>query len=129
MELREKLSNKNWPFLSGNFCLRVPPEAPFYWKLFKIGMPSVKYMRKDVLIFQVWESAPAAPPLPVFTVVVLPHTEASGQRLFRRSVHISYKIQIQGRYVHALIFLKILQHYKIHILLKNTTHTPIFTLD
>ena len=38
---------------SDNFCLRVPPEAPFNWKLFKIGMASAKDIRKDVLIFQV----------------------------------------------------------------------------
>ena len=36
-----------------NFCLRVSPEAPFYWKLFKIGIRSAKDIRKDVLIFQV----------------------------------------------------------------------------
>ena len=60
MELREKLSNKNCPFLF----------SPFYWKLFKIGMPSAKDIRKDVLIFQVWGSAPAPPTLPVFRLVL-----------------------------------------------------------
>ena len=59
---------------SGNFCLRVSPEAPFYWKLPRT-------------IFQVWGSAPAPPTLPVFRVVLL-HTEASGRTLLlRRSVH------------------------------------------
>ena len=38
---------------SGNFCLRVSPEALFYWKLLKIGIRNAKDIRKDVLIFQV----------------------------------------------------------------------------
>ena len=37
----------------GNFCLRVPPEAPFYWKLLKICIQNAKDMRKDVPILQV----------------------------------------------------------------------------
>ena len=44
--------------------------------------------KKDDPIFQVWESAPAPPTLPVF-MVVLPHTEATDQRLFRRSVYLN----------------------------------------
>ena len=60
---------------SGNFCLRVPPEALFYWKLLKIGLPIVKDIRKDVTIFQVWQFASAPPTPPVFLVVLL-HTEA-----------------------------------------------------
>ena len=52
----------------------MPPEAPFYWKL-RIGILA-KDIRKD---------GPAPPTPPVFRVVLY-HTEASGQRLLRRSV-------------------------------------------
>ena len=44
-------------------------------------------IRKDAPIFQVRGFAPTPPTLPVFMVVLL-HTEASGKRLFRRSVHL-----------------------------------------
>ena len=84
----EELSNKNSTFIAVKrdyFGLRVSPEAPFYWKLFKIGIRSAKDIRKDVLIFQVKGSAPAPPTPPVFRVVLY-HTEASGQRLLRHSV-------------------------------------------
>ena len=46
-------------------------------------------MRKDVPIFQVKGSPPALTTLPVFRIV-LHHTEASGQRLIRRSVSTKY---------------------------------------
>ena len=62
MELLEELSNKNFHFYCSKrdyFCLRVSPKAPFYWKLFKIGMRSAKEIRKDVLIFKF-----VGPPLP-----------------------------------------------------------------
>ena len=42
----------------GKFCLRVPPEAPFYWKLLKIGIRSAKDISKDVSILQEWGSVP-----------------------------------------------------------------------
>ena len=42
-------------------CLRVSSEAPFYWKLLKIGTRSAKDIRNDVPIFQDWGSAPASP--------------------------------------------------------------------
>ena len=51
-------------------------DAPFYWKLLKIGIQSAKDIRKDV-------TGPAPPMPPVFRVVLF-HTEASGIRLFRR---------------------------------------------
>ena len=44
---------------SGNFCLRVFSEAPFYWKLLKIGIQSAKDIRKYVPTFQVKGFAPA----------------------------------------------------------------------
>ena len=53
-----------------SFCLRGCPEAPFYWKLFKIGIRSAEDIRKDVPIFQVYGSAPALPTPPVFRVVL-----------------------------------------------------------
>ena len=56
----------------GNLCLRIPPEAPFYWKLLRIGIQSAKDMRKDGLNFQ-----------------VLYHTQVSGQTLLGRSVFFS----------------------------------------
>ena len=38
---------------SGNLCLRIPLEAPVYWKFLRIGIQRAKDMRKDGLIFQV----------------------------------------------------------------------------
>ena len=38
---------------SGNSCLSIPPEAPFYWKFLRIGIQRAKDMRKDGLIFKV----------------------------------------------------------------------------
>ena len=70
---------------SGNLCLRIPPEAPFYWKFLRIGIQRAKDMRKDGLIFQVWGSALATPTPPVFRGVLY-HTEPSGQTLLGRSV-------------------------------------------
>ena len=37
---------------SGNFCLRVPPEALFYWKSLEIGIQSAMDIRNDDPIFQ-----------------------------------------------------------------------------
>ena len=70
----------------GQFCLRVCPKVPFYWKLFKIGIRSAKDIRKDEHIFQIWGSALATPRPPV-SRVVLEHTEPSGQTLIGGSVH------------------------------------------
>ena len=55
MGLRVKLKQKLPLYYSksGNFCIRVPPEAPFYWKSLKIDIQKAKDIRKDVLIFQV----------------------------------------------------------------------------
>ena len=50
---------------SGNLCLRVPPEVPFYWKLFKIGMTSAKDIIKMSSFFKF-----EGPPLPVFRAVL-----------------------------------------------------------
>ena len=69
---------------SGNFCWRVPPEAPFYRKLLKIGIRSAK----DIKIcphFSSLRVCPALPTPPVLRLVLL-HTEASGKRLFRRRI-------------------------------------------
>ena len=66
---------------NGNFCLGVSPEGLFYWKLLKIGIQSDKDIKK---LFFKFEGLPL-PTLPVFRVVLL-HTEASGERLFRGSV-------------------------------------------
>ena len=80
---------------NGNLCLGIPPEDLFYWKLLRIGIRSANDIRKDGLIFQVWWSAPVPATPPVFRVVLY-HTEASGQRLLRRSVSIyfsTYNIQ------------------------------------
>ena len=46
---------------SENFCLKVSPVAPFYWKLLKIGIHSAKDIRKDAHVLQVRGSAPAPP--------------------------------------------------------------------
>ena len=70
---------------------QVPPESPFYWKLLKIGIRSAKNIRENDLIFQVLGFIPAPPTLPVLRVVLL-HTEASGERLFRGSVCIKTRI-------------------------------------
>ena len=50
MALRKPIFNN----FQQNFCLRVPPdpEAPFYWKLFKIGMPSAKDIKKMYSFFK-----------------------------------------------------------------------------
>ena len=72
---------------SGNLCLKIPPEASFYWKLVRIVIRSVKDIRKYGHIFQVWGFALATSTPPVFRVVLY-HTEASGQTLLGGSVNI-----------------------------------------
>ena len=37
---------------SGNFCLSVPPEAPFYLKLLKMDIDCAMVSRQNVLVFQ-----------------------------------------------------------------------------
>ena len=54
-----------------------------YMSVFKIGTRSANDIRKDGFIFQVWGATPTHTAL---FRVVLPHTEASGKSLFRRSV-------------------------------------------
>ena len=64
MNIRTKIST----FIvvkSGNFCMKVSPEAPFYWNLLKIGIRSAKDIIKDDHIFQVWGSALATPRPPL----------------------------------------------------------------
>ena len=72
--LREKLEQKFqlllWYLKMGNLCLRIPPEAPFYWKLLRNGIQSAKDIRKCGLIFQHWVSKSASPTLPVFREVL-----------------------------------------------------------
>ena len=47
------------------------PEAPFYWKLLKVGSVSAKGIEKNLPNFQVGWPAPAPPILPVIRVVFL----------------------------------------------------------
>ena len=68
MVLQEKLSNKNFHIYCSkkwNFRLRVPPEAPFYWKLLKINIHIIHSAVKDIKKmspFYKFEGPP--PPLP-----------------------------------------------------------------
>ena len=50
--------------------LRVCHEAPFYWKLLKIGSVSVRDIRKSVPNLQVGGSAPVPPTPPIIRVVL-----------------------------------------------------------
>ena len=67
-------------FFCCNQSFRDCPEAPFNWKLFKIGIRSAKDIREDVPTFLVWGSASDPPKLPVFRVVLL-HTKPAVQDL------------------------------------------------
>ena len=69
---------------SGNFCLRISPEAPFYWKLAYI----VPRLRKSVPVLQVWGSAPTPPTPPVFRRILL-ISVSKVWRLFGGSVSFS----------------------------------------
>ena len=89
IEVREKLSNKNFKFLlynkRENICLRVAPRAPFYLKLLKIDIHSTLDIRKHIPIFQVCGFTHAPPTLLVFRVVLLHKCRGRWERLFRAS--------------------------------------------
>ena len=77
------LNSDHWPwYLMSELLLIDHDQWYLISKLWSLTMMK-DGIRKDVLIFQVWGSAPAPPTLPVFRVVLY-HTEASGQRLLRR---------------------------------------------
>ena len=54
---------------NGNLCLKIPPEASFYWKLVRIVIRSVKDIRKYGHIFQVLGSQPHRLYLGLFSII------------------------------------------------------------
>ena len=76
---------KNSTFIivkSGNLCLRIPPEAPFYWKLLReLAYVVPRTWEKMASIFKF-----EGQHLPLVFRAVLYHTQASGQTLLGRSV-------------------------------------------
>ena len=79
---KSQTMNKN--HLMPYYIITLPP---FDWKLFKLGLVSVRDIRKNVPILQVGGSTPAPPTLPVIRVVLL-HTERIIQYYLSSTVRI-----------------------------------------